>query len=118
MHLLSWADNRTIIACYCLLATVFAVMLLAARKLQPHTEGIGSLVLGCFLGLPTALLLASHGHIPPFASVICAAGLAFLAYIFLYRGLLQFCAGQNRRMYHALTCSAAGHSSAARRRVA
>jgi diguanylate cyclase (GGDEF)-like protein len=117
MHLLSWVDNRTIIACYCLLATVYAVLLLAARKLQPHTEGIGSLALGSLLGLPTALLLASHGHIPPFGSVICAALLAFLAYILLYRGLLQFCGGQNRRMHGALGCSAAGHSGAAARRV-
>ena len=115
MHLLSWVDNRTIIACYCLLATVYAVMLLAARKLQPHTEGIGSLALGCLLGLPTALLLASNGHIPPFGSVICAALLAFLTYILLYRGLLQFCVGQNRRMHGALECSAAGHCGATRR---
>jgi diguanylate cyclase (GGDEF)-like protein len=104
MHLLSWADNRTIVACHCLLAAVFAVLLLAARKLQPHMEGIGSLALGCFLGLPTAILLASRGHIPLFASAWCAGVLAFLTYILLYRGLLLFCAAQNMRMHDATSC--------------
>ena len=98
MHLLSWADNRTLVACDCLLAAVFGAMLLAARTLQPRTNGIGSLSFGCFLAVPTAILLAASGHVPTFASVTCASALLFLSYIFLYRGILLFCQGQNSRL--------------------
>ena len=95
MHLLGWVDNKTLIACQCLLAALFGAMLLALRKLHPQTDGIRSMSLGCFFGVPATILLAGHGHIPLFASVLCASLLAFLSYLCLYSGLLRFWAAQN-----------------------
>jgi len=102
MDFFSWVDHRTLIACHCLLAAGFGTMLLASRRLQPKLEGIGSLSLGCFLAVPTTMLLAAMGNIPDFWSKTCSTALLFLSYIFLYRGILLFCAARNRRLNDGL----------------
>jgi hypothetical protein len=65
MPLLAWLDTRTLVACQCLLTSVFAVMLLGMRRLYPQLRGVGSVALGFAVASPATLLLATRSVVPP-----------------------------------------------------
>ncbi len=90
MHSLLWFDNRTLIACQCLLAIVFAVAFYGMKWLYPGLRGIQSVALSFLLGIPGTILLASRGHISFFASVMVANSFLFGSFLSLYRGILRF----------------------------
>jgi len=90
MHVLSWFDNRTLIACDLLLATIFAVVFFSMKRAYPMLRGIGSIAVSFLLGVPGTLLIASRGSISNFISVILANAFIFGSFLFLYRGILRF----------------------------
>jgi len=97
MAFFSWIDNRTLLACHCILIVVFAVMMLGLRSLYPGLCGITSIAIGFLFGIPGVLLLTAQGRISSLFSVVGGALCVFLASIFLYRGILQFGCEQVKR---------------------
>jgi len=96
MSLLSWFDNRTLYACQCMLAVMFAVLFLWMGRAFPSVRGIRS-VAGAFLvGIPCTFLLAARGHIPDLYSVALANLLAAGCFILLYNGIVRFVGGRVR----------------------
>ena len=53
MALLPWMDTRTLLACYCLIAFVFSIVLAGMRRLYPHLRGVGSIALGFAFAVAT-----------------------------------------------------------------
>lgn len=98
MHLLPWFDNRTLIACQCLLAVVFTIAFFGMKWLYPGLRGVRSVALSFLLGIPGSILIASRGHISFFVSVMVANTFVFGSFLFLYRGILRF-AGSRRPIY-------------------
>jgi diguanylate cyclase (GGDEF)-like protein len=94
MHISSWADNRTLIGCQCLLAAMFSVALYGVSRLYPRQRGVGSLSLGFAMVIPPTILLNHRaGAFSPLS--IAGANIPLLfAYIFLYRGILLFSAAR------------------------
>jgi GGDEF domain-containing protein len=90
MHVMSWFDNRTLIACDLLLATIFAVVFFSMKRVYPTLRGIGSIAISFLLGVPGTFLIASRGSISYFVSVVAANAFIFGSFIFLYRGILRF----------------------------
>jgi diguanylate cyclase (GGDEF)-like protein len=90
MHVLSWLDNRTLIACDCMLAIAFAIVFFSMKRTYPVLRGINTIALSFLLGVPGTFLLASRGRIPYFLSVTVANCFIFGSFIFLYRGILRF----------------------------
>lgn len=90
MHLFTWVDLRTLVACQCPLAAIFAIILLAVRRIYPHLRGTDLLAGGFFLWIPATMLLVAQGTIPAFASVVGSSLLFIGSYILIYRGLLGF----------------------------
>jgi diguanylate cyclase (GGDEF)-like protein len=90
MQVLSWFDNRTLIACDFLLATIFAVVFFGMRRGYPTLRGIGSIAISFLLGVPGTILIVSRGNIPYFLSVMVANAFVFGSFVFLYRGVLRF----------------------------
>ncbi len=97
MDTLGWMDDRTLMACLCILIAVFSVLLLGLRWFYPRLAGISSVAAGFILGVPATLLMAAVGSIQPVLAAAGGGGLAFVSYIFLYRGVLQFCCEQRAR---------------------
>ncbi len=95
---LLWFDNRTLIACQCLLAVVFTIAFLGMKWLYPGLRGVRSIALSFLLGIPGTILLASRGHISFFVSVMVANSFVFASFLLLYRGILRF-AGSRRPIY-------------------
>src|ERR1700679_893110 len=90
MQVLSWFDNRSLIACDFLLATIFAVVFFGMRRGYPTLRGIGSIAISFLLGVPGTILIVSRGNIPYFLSVMVANAFVFGSFVFLYRGVLRF----------------------------
>jgi diguanylate cyclase (GGDEF)-like protein len=90
MYVLSWFDNRTLIACDFMLALAFAVVFFTMKRSYPNLRGINTIAISFLLGVPATLLLASRGSIPYFVSVTIANCFVFGSFIFLYRGILRF----------------------------
>lgn len=90
MYVLSWFDNRTLIACDFMLALAFAVVFFFMKRSYPNLRGINTIAISFLLGVPGTILLASRGAIPNFISVTVANCFVFGSFIFLYRGLLRF----------------------------
>jgi diguanylate cyclase (GGDEF)-like protein len=83
-----------LMACFCMLVTVFAAMLIALRALHPRLPGIGSVTLGFSTGAIATTLLFAEGRIPAGIAVAGGGAMTFVSSIFLYRGILQFCGHQ------------------------
>ena len=94
MTFLSWFDDRTLMACFCMLVSIFAFMLLALRTMHPGLPGIGSITAGFSAGASATILLFAQGWIPVQWALIGGGGMSFVSSIFLYRGVLQFCRHQ------------------------
>ncbi len=90
MHVLSWFDNRTLIACDLLLASIFAVVFFSMKRIYPSLRGVGSIAMSFLLGVPGTFLIASGSSVTRFVSVILAMSFIFASFIFLYRGILRF----------------------------
>jgi diguanylate cyclase (GGDEF)-like protein len=90
MHVLSWFDNRTLIACDLMLALAFAVVFFSMKRSYPSLRGINTIAISFLLGVPGTFLLASRGSIPYFLSVTVAHCFVFGSFVFLYRGILRF----------------------------
>ena len=90
MYVLSWFDNRTLIACDFMLALAFAVVFFFMKRSYPNLRGINTIAISFLLGVPGTILLASRGAIPNFISVTVANCFVFGSFIFLYRGILRF----------------------------
>jgi len=97
MGIFAWIDNRTLLACQCMLIAVFSVMMVGLRSLYPGLEGIKSIALGFLFGVPATLLLTLHGIIPSRLSILGGGMFVCLSSIFLYRGIRQFCCEQEQR---------------------
>jgi len=94
----AWVDNRTLLACQCMMIAVFSVMMVGLRSLYPGLRGISSIAIGFMFGVPATLLLSLHGLVPSLISVIGGGASLCLSTIFLYRGIRQFCCGQDLRL--------------------
>ncbi len=91
MTFFSWFDDRTLMACFCMLVTVFSFMLLTLRVLHPRLPGLGSVAAGFSAGSAATILLFLQGQIPLGLALAGGGGLSFFSSILLYRGVLQFC---------------------------
>jgi diguanylate cyclase (GGDEF)-like protein len=90
MYVLSWFDNRTLIACDSMLAASFATVFFCMKRSYPNLRGINTIAIAFLMGVPATFLLASRGEIPYFISVFVANCFVFGSFIFLYRGILRF----------------------------
>ncbi len=90
MYVLSWLDNRTLIACDFMLSTAFAIVFFGMKRSYPNLRGINTIAISFLLGIPGTFLIASRGSIPLFLSVTIANCFIFGAFVFLYRGILRF----------------------------
>src|ERR1700679_107911 len=91
MHVLSWFDNRTLIACDLLLATVFAVVFFSMKRVYPTLRGVGSIAASFLLGVPgTFMMVSSSSSVTRFLTVMLAVSFIMGSFIFLYRGILRF----------------------------
>ena len=90
MYVLSWFDNRTLIACDFIVALAFAVVFFSMKRSYPSLRGINTIAISFLLGVPGAFLLAARGSVPYFVSVTIANCFVFGSFIFLYRGILRF----------------------------
>jgi len=90
MHVLSWFDNRTLIACDFLVSFAFALVFFGMKRSYPSLRGINTVAISFLLGVPATFLLASRGSVPYFISVTVANCFVFGSFVFLYRGILRF----------------------------
>lgn len=90
MSVLSWFDNRTLIACDLLLATVFAAVFFSMKRVYPTLRGIGSIGASFLLGVPGTFLLIARSNVSEFYTVMLTVSFVFGSFIFLYRGILRF----------------------------
>src|SRR5947209_8788013 len=91
MHLLvSWLDNRTLLACQMLLATVFSIVFFGVRRSYPALPGVTSVALSFLVGIPATFLLSSRRVLNEPLWAIIATCLVFTAFIFLYHGIVRF----------------------------
>jgi diguanylate cyclase (GGDEF)-like protein len=90
MQVLSWFDNRTLIACDFMLAVAFAVVFFSMKRSYPNLRGINTIAISFLLGVPGTFLIASRGNIPDFLSITVAHCFVFGSFVFLYRGILRF----------------------------
>ncbi len=81
-------------ACFCMLVTVFAVMLMALRVLHPRLPGLGSVTVGFATGAIATILFFAQGWLPPAVALIGGGGMTFLSSVYLYRGVCEFCRHQ------------------------
>src|ERR1017187_10372342 len=90
MYVLSWFDNRTLIACDFMLALAFAVVFFFMKRSYPNLRGINTIAISFLLGVPGSFLLASRGSLPSLISETVAHCFVFGSFVFLYRGILRF----------------------------
>jgi diguanylate cyclase (GGDEF)-like protein len=90
MNVISWLDNRTLIACDFMLAVAFAIVFFSMKRSYPILRGINTIAISFLLGIPGTFLLAARGNVPFFLSVTVANCFIFGSFVFLYRGILRF----------------------------
>src|SRR5258708_1919391 len=90
MSLLSWFDNRTLLACQMLLAMVFPLVFFGVRRIYPDLRGVASVALSFLFGIPATFLLSSSGVLPYFVSTVIATCFIFTSFTLLYHGILRF----------------------------
>ncbi len=99
MSILSWFDNRTLLACHCILATVFAVVFLGMQRAYPTVRGLRSAAISFLLGIPGAFAFFFRGSIPTFISVVLGNLLILAACILVYDAIVQFTGGRRLTNY-------------------
>jgi diguanylate cyclase (GGDEF)-like protein len=90
MYVLSWLDNRTLIACDFMLAVAFAIVFFGMKRSYPNLRGINTIAISFLLCVPGTFLIASRGSIPYFVSITIGNCFIFGSFVFLYRGILRF----------------------------
>jgi diguanylate cyclase (GGDEF)-like protein len=90
MHVFSWLDNRTLIACDLMLALAFAIVFFGMKRTYPNLRGINTIAISFLLFVPGTTLVVARGSIPYFLSVTVANLCVFGSFVFLYRGILRF----------------------------
>jgi diguanylate cyclase (GGDEF)-like protein len=90
MHVISWLDNRTLIACDFMLAVAFSIVFFGMKRAYPNLRGINTIAVSFLLVVPGTFLVVSRGFIPYFISVVIANLFVFGSFVFLYRGILRF----------------------------
>jgi diguanylate cyclase (GGDEF)-like protein len=98
MHVLGWADNRTLIACDFIVSIAFALVFFGMKRSYPNLRGINTIAISFLLGIPATFLLASRGSVPYFVSVTVANCFLFGSFVFLYRGILRFIGSRRSAM--------------------
>jgi diguanylate cyclase (GGDEF)-like protein len=104
MYVLSWLDNRTLIACDLMLAVAFAIIFFALMRAYPDLRGINSVAISFLLWVPGILLTFSRGAIRYSLSVIALNCFLLGSFVFLYRGILRFI-GSNKSASVAVAIS-------------
>jgi diguanylate cyclase (GGDEF)-like protein len=99
MYVLSWLDNRTLIACDFMLAIAFAVVFFTMKRTYPILRGINNIAISFLLGIPGTFLLASRGSMPQFLTIPVAYGFVFGSFVFLYRGILRFLGSRRTALF-------------------
>lgn len=109
MHILTWLDQRTMLASEMPLAAAFGLVLLGVRRTYPNPRGTNALAYGLLLWLPATLLLIGQAGLHPFAPVIIASFLTIVSYILIYRGTVSFfqCRGALALLYDVAAVTAA-----------
>jgi diguanylate cyclase (GGDEF)-like protein len=90
MHVFSWLDNRTLIACDFMLALAFAIVFFGMKRTYPNLRGINTIAISFLLFVPGTTLVVARGFVPYFMSVTLANCCVFGSFVFLYRGILRF----------------------------
>jgi diguanylate cyclase (GGDEF)-like protein len=90
MHVFSWLDNRTLIACDFMLALAFAIVFFGMKRTYPNLRGINTIGVSFLLFVPGTWLIAGQASLPYFVSVTLANCCVFGSFVFLYRGILRF----------------------------
>ena len=102
MHVFSWFDNRTLIACDFMLAVAFAIVFFAMKRSHPNLRGINTIGVSFLLAIPGTVLIASRGWLPPFISITIAHWFVLASFIFLYRGILRFIGSRRTSLFPIL----------------
>jgi diguanylate cyclase (GGDEF)-like protein len=90
MHVFSWLDNRTLIACDFMLALAFASVFFGMKRTYPNLRGINTIAISFLLFVPGTSLIAARASLPGYISVTLANCCIFGSFVFLYRGILRF----------------------------
>jgi diguanylate cyclase (GGDEF)-like protein len=90
MTLFSWIDNRTLIGCQILMASVFAIVFLGMKYTYPRLRGARSFSLAYVTGIVSCGLFIGRGHIPDFFSVVVANFLILVGFSLFYCGIIRF----------------------------
>jgi len=90
MHILTWLDQRTLLASQLPLAAAIGLVLLGVRRTYPNPRGTNGIAYGTLLWLPATLLLLGQGILHPFGPVVIASFLSIGSYILMYRGTVSF----------------------------
>ncbi len=98
MHVFSWLDNRTLIACDLMLALAFSIAFFGMKRTYPNLRGINTIAISFMLCVPGTILIAERGSVPYFISVVLANVFIFGSFVFLYRGILRFIGSRRSAM--------------------
>ncbi|HEV2618462.1 MAG TPA: GGDEF domain-containing protein, partial [Acidobacteriaceae bacterium] len=90
MHVFSWLDGGTLIACDFMLAIAFALVFFGMRRSYPNLRGMNSIGISFLVFVFGIFLAVSATPIPWFVSGGVAIGCIFTSFVFLYRGVLRF----------------------------
>jgi diguanylate cyclase (GGDEF)-like protein len=90
MYVLSWLDNRTLIACDFMLSMAFAIVFFGMKRTHPSLRGFNTIAVGFLLAIAGTFLTAEKGSTSSFLSVTIANCFVFGSFVLLYRGILRF----------------------------
>jgi diguanylate cyclase (GGDEF)-like protein len=109
MHVFSWLDNRTLVACDFMLALAFAIVFFGMKRTYPNLRGINTIAISFLLFVPGTSLIAARGTLPYFVSVTLANCCIFGSFVFLYRGILRFIGSRRSAMIPiVISCMSVG----------
>jgi diguanylate cyclase (GGDEF)-like protein len=90
MHVFSWLDGGTLIACDLMLAVAFAIVFFGMRRSYPNLRGMNSIGISFLMFVSGIFLAVTSTPIPWFVSGAVAICCIFASFVFLYRGILRF----------------------------
>jgi diguanylate cyclase (GGDEF)-like protein len=100
MAILSWFDNRTLLACQFILAIVFAIVFFGMSRAYPAIRGIRSISYCTLLAVPGTLLLFSRElSVPLLVSVIAGNLFVLSSNLFMYDAVVRFTGGRRLTPY-------------------
>lgn len=90
MHVFSWLDGGTLIACDFMLAVAFAIVFFGMRRSYPNLRGLNSIGVSFLMFVAGIILAVTHTRMPWFLSDALAISFIFTSFVFLYHGILRF----------------------------